>query len=350
MDKERNLEFESSEVPTTIADEVRQSARIGRLLGDLVRGKDELLVALQVPGLSPRVQRVAYEELCRVMSEVVIEPAAGGGPRLPSTSTLRPRWQGVPGVFQRLWRAADTACERVLLGVRRPRPQGSTSRAWTVTGLALAATTAAFIILGLFPLALVTLLTRLVGSTVAAGPDVGQQGSSGFVVRECRTIRSSLLACLAAHLSDIVLGMALATAVAMEGAPAWALLGMSAVVISLFGTVSRVAAERNGFRISRSALERVFHNGGLLAGLGATVLATSTDIPIGVAPALLAAACGLALYGTIELARVAAVLAVDPDVPRWAITVSQRRGGDLSIDGFRQAADAEPEKAVVAVR
>ncbi len=197
---------------------------------------------------------------------------------------------------------------------------------------------------GHYVFALGLLTVRLVGSAAAGGPTLSR-GTAGVVnIVHCQNIYRQLRGCLVSQTTDSGVLVALALALANHGRSAWSAVLFLATIFSLLGTLSRVAAERSGARITRSVIERFCRTGGVAVALVISALSAGRGIDLGGLnlPAESVIALTYTAYAVVETLRV--VQAMREPVPVIAITVAASpRGG--RIDGYLSQADrlVDPE-------
>lgn len=289
----------------------RQAEEVGALLGVLERDLGAVVDAMASPSTALVVRRTAVRRLHRLLQQPLTLTADEAGlPEGPTTGSL--------GEINRLWHAVDDRSTPVVTrwtGLERP----AFARVWTRVGLVMSTLAAVALGAHAYWVALAIVLLRLLGSTVAGGPSI--------------SLRGRLSACLAGHFADLVLAVGAAFALNSLGRTGWSQLLLVATSVAIFGSAARIAAERNGFGLSRSPIERLFRNGGLVVALVASGVASGANATA-VVPPLAVFAFGLASFGLFELLTVAQAISADDQKPDMTIQLSYRHNGDTWVEAL----------------
>lgn len=303
-----------------LTDRANLAAGTGSAVGFFENAAEDCLVRLDDPNISVAVRHDAIEQVMRISADVLTSLMARHF-RLEYGVPRRPVWSGGLAVIQRWWRGADAAVGRGARWLRGHAHDRFAAR-WTSFGFALSGLIAVLLVSHLWVAALVVVVMRLLGSMLAGGPAVVTRSALGSADRSPNLARS-LVACLAGHLSDLVLVIAAAIALLGDGRHGAGIAVAAAGSFAMFATLSRIAAERSGVRVTRSPLERVARNGGLVVALGAAAV-LNESLPLVVFGA---AGC---LYGIAELLRIAAALYMEA-LPQVATTVAVDQAGDIRV-------------------
>lgn len=305
--------------PSRQTDALNLAAQLGGAVADCDQSARDVRSILDDTRLHGRVRDRAQRDLVDIGAAMLRSEVTRVSTAPPlRTAPIRPHLRSAGGeALQSLWRQFDGFVTDIARQLRQRANRRLAAR-WTALGLTFTAAAAGLLVVNRPVLALCLVVFRLVGSALAGGPAVVSHMTS-VTIETTPSLARSLVACLASHLSDMMLLVAAAAVLYRDGRPGWALMLAIGGVIAMYGTMARVAAERTGMRISRSPVERVVRNGSLLAALGGTAaLEPASLLPF---PPLVLLALGTAGYGLIEVVMITMRLLNEP-VPVRAVTVS----------------------------
>jgi len=297
---------------STLHDDLRNTDAIGRrAIGDLASLRRTVLLG-DVPqrNLALGLLLMARQS---AMPEVLRPPGALG--RLE---------RAIQGVY-RCGSRIEAYLGEVARHLRSLRARNSTwARRWTIERVLFSTGVAATIILGDSFAALALLVVRMLGS-LASGSSWSFPAEERWNPREAR---GQLLGCLAGHLSDAIVLMAITVGVSSHRGTTWGLLVAGALVAQLLATLMRVAMLQVGLRLVRLRLERVIRSGGILVALFVIgLIQLRTSVLHWPALALLVAIPTYA-YAVLEVARTSASFYMNRQQP-----VSLLLGGEEIYTG-----------------
>jgi hypothetical protein len=169
---------------------------------------------------------------------------------------------------------------------------------------------------------------RLIGAGLVGGPAVARPARIEPGDAVPRSLTRSLVVCVTGHLCDVLPAMALSIAFVNAHRPWWALASMGAGAVALFGTLTRLAAERSSLLVHRNVFERFARTGSLWIALGLCSF-HSTSALAATPPLSILLSVGLATYGVVEILNVAGAITGQP-APRHTVTVSMDETGTVT--------------------
>jgi hypothetical protein len=207
------------------------------------------------------------------------------------------------------------------ISARLPLPGAGDIRAWTYIGLAITAAAGVFLAGGFFLLAAVLLVVRIVGS-LAADRTVDPQHDAGLHGRMV-TQRWEVRRCLAGHLRDALLLLAIAYRLMWSGHSAWAWGVCAVAILGLGATILRLSSWQYGLPMRRLEVERFLRDGGILLALALAGVAQvfGGGSSWASVPFLALAGVGVLGYTVIEVLRV-----------HWNVGELVRREATLAAD------------------
>jgi hypothetical protein len=168
---------------------------------------------------------------------------------------------------------------------------------WTVAFVALSLGTAVAAAFGLWAVATILLLVRIVAGLRAIGLSAFPAETASVSERSAPTA----LACFTGHVNDVIVLFGVASYLILENEPGWAIFALGAIVTLLLSTLFRVAVLQLGVRLDRLVVERFFRLGTLVPGLALAAVfpltSTGTGVVLGIAVS------GVFAHATIEVAR-----------------------------------------------
>lgn len=224
---------------------------------------------------------------------------------------------------------------------RAHRPESRLTRllspVWSWLGLAVTGVAAALVMTQHWFLAAGVLAAR-----VAVSRWIGDETNRSRNGRVQDPSSSTIMyRCVAAHLCDCIMLLAVIWVLLSVGASQWAVVGTVAIATMLLGTLSRVAALQVGVQIFRLTLERIFRTAAVLIALLLTGL-WQPDVASASTPLLGVAFLGCLLFGLGELVRtqlrVRYAVHEYGATPAVSITVEGKRTMTTAVrTGFREA-------------
>jgi hypothetical protein len=173
---------------------------------------------------------------------------------------------------------------------------------WTLVFVALSVGTALAAAFGLWAVATLLLLVRIVAGLRTVGLSAFPAETTSVSERSAPTA----LACFTGHVNDVIVLFGAASYLVLEGEAGWALFAFGAIVTLLLATLFRVAVLQLGVRLDRLVIERFFRLGTLVPGLALAAVLPLSSAGTGAVIGL--AISGVFTHAIIEVARTIEIL------------------------------------------